>query len=177
MSTCGEQVALARRVSLFLPFVTFTHLQVLSPSDEFRPSPSSKKKDWILCPLLTPAFTCLSSALARASDNSDPCRPPGVSHPSFYQSCRIYSLEFRVTIGRPDSGLGYPLKQAFYPVSVRQNWYLSPASFRSALASDTLAFDYEIPVTTAPKGLKGLYLRTSMSDGMPGTPIMPPLSG
>ena len=54
-----------------------------------------------------------------------------------------------MTIGRPDSGLGFPLKQAFYPVSVRQNCSLSPASFRSVLADDTLAFNYEIPVITA----------------------------
>jgi hypothetical protein len=58
-----------------------------------------------------------------------------------------------------------------YPVSVRQNWFLSPASFRFALAGDTLAFDYEIPVTSAPKGLERFffYFRTSVSDGMPGT--------
>jgi len=43
---------------------------------------------------------------------------------------------------------------ALYPISVRRNAILPSASFRFHLAMDTLAFSYEIPVTTALKGLE-----------------------
>lgn len=58
-----------------------------------------------------------------------------------------------MTIGLPDPKLSYPKGQALYPIPVRYNKYLSPASFRFPVARNTLAFDYEIPVITALWGL------------------------
>ncbi len=48
----------------------------------------------------------------------------------------------------------FPGVSALYPISVRRNAILPPASFRFHLAVDTLAFSYEIPVTTALRGLE-----------------------
>ena len=62
-----------------------------------------------------------------------------------------------MTIGQRDLGAAYPDSQALYLVSVRRNEYLSLASFRFALADNTLAFNYKIPVITALSGLEGLY--------------------
>lgn len=59
-----------------------------------------------------------------------------------------------MTFGFPDPRVGCPERQAFYPISVRQNKYLPPASFRLPVTWDTLAFDYEIPVITALSGLE-----------------------
>ena len=75
-----------------------------------------------------------------------------------------------MTIGPRVLGDAYPDGQALYPVSVRHNKYLSPASFRFLLAVDTLAFDYKIPVITALAGLEDSHLRTCECIGMPGTP-------
>ena len=97
-----------------------------------------------------------SSALARASDIARLWRPPGVSHISFYSSRQIYPGLSRMTIGLRGSWAAYPDSQALYLVSVRRNKYLSPASFRFALAGDTLAFNYKIPVITALSGLEVL---------------------
>jgi len=66
-----------------------------------------------------------------------------------------------MAIGRPDSWLSYPEKQALYPVSVRHNKCLSTASlpdgkagFGFPVVRDTLAFDYKIPAITALWGLE-----------------------
>ena len=59
-----------------------------------------------------------------------------------------------MAIGRPDSWLSYPEKQALYPVSVRHNKCLSTASFGFPVTRDTLAFDYKIPAITALLGLE-----------------------
>jgi len=61
-----------------------------------------------------------------------------------------------MTFGLPDLWVSYPERQALYPISVRQINSLSVASFRFPITRDTLAFDYEIPVITALKGLVGL---------------------
>ena len=111
-----------------------------------------------------------SSALARTSDISRLHRPPGVSHYTCYLSRRIYPAIFCMTIGHRVLGDAYPDGQALYPVSVRHNKYLSPASFRFLLAEDTLALDYKIPVITALAGLEDSHLRTCECSGMPGTP-------
>jgi hypothetical protein len=58
-----------------------------------------------------------------------------------------------MTIGRPDSWLSYPERQALYPVSVRLVNNLPTAAFGFCLTTDTLAFDYKIPVITALLGL------------------------
>jgi len=59
-----------------------------------------------------------------------------------------------MSFGLLDLGLNYPDRQAFYPISVRRNNLLPPASFRFRIASDTLAFGYWIPVIQAPLGLE-----------------------
>ncbi len=83
-------------------------------------------------------------------------RSPGVSHISCNPSRWIYPPKLRMTIGFPGSWAGSPFRRALYPVSVRRNASLSPASFRFRLPADTLAFNYEIPVITAPSGLEVL---------------------
>ena len=62
----------------------------------------------------------------------------------------IYPSVFRMTFGPLDFGLNYPGRQALYQVSVRRIKCLSTASFRFSVTRDTLAFDYKIPVITAP---------------------------
>jgi hypothetical protein len=56
-------------------------------------------------------------------------------------------------IGLFDSWVNSPSGQALYQVSVRHVKSLPSASFRFHLAVDTLAFDYRIPIITAPSGL------------------------
>jgi len=80
-----------------------------------------------------------------------------------------------MTIGLPGQWPSYPERQALYPVSVRQNKFSSTASFRFPVTRDTLAFDYEIPVITALKGLGVLIPLTLKIYYMPGTPNMPSL--
>ena len=76
-----------------------------------------------------------------------------------------------MTFGFLDLGVNYPRRQAFYPISVRQNKCLPTASFRFPVTRDTLAFDYEIPVITALLGLGVLIPLTLKIYYMPGTPI------
>ena len=59
-----------------------------------------------------------------------------------------------MTFGLLDSGVNCPERQAFYQVSVRHIKFLPTASFRFCLTTDTLAFDYRIPIITAPRDLK-----------------------
>ena len=74
-----------------------------------------------------------------------------------------------MAIGNPDPKVSYPERQAFYPVSVRQNKSSPTASFRFPVTRDTLAFDYEIPVITALLGLGVLIPLTLKIYYMPGT--------
>lgn len=62
-----------------------------------------------------------------------------------------------MTFGLPDSRVSYPERQALCQVSVRHITFSSSASFRFPLAEDTLAFDYRIPVVTAPSGLGDVF--------------------
>lgn len=86
----------------------------------------------------------------------------------------IYSSVFRMTFGLLDSGLNYPDRQALYQVSVRRIKCLPSASFRFPVARDTLAFDYRIPVITAPSGLEILLLAPFRLTTCPAHPILGP---
>jgi len=50
-----------------------------------------------------------------------------------------------------------PSAQALYQVSVRHIKFSSTASFRFRFAADTLAFNYGIPIITAPFGTYTLW--------------------
>jgi len=69
-------------------------------------------------------------------------------------------LSFPDDFGLLDLRINYPPRQAFYQVSVRHIECLPTASFRSLIAQDTLAFDYRIPVISAPSGLSPVSLIT-----------------
>ena len=82
--------------------------------------------------------------------------PPGVSNKTFHWLCLIYPSLFPNDFGLLDSGVNYPQRQALYQISVRHHQCLPTASFRFPITRDTLAFDYRIPVITAPWGLEVL---------------------
>lgn len=92
-------------------------------------------------------------ACSRRFTATDGQRSPGVSSITFDLTCLIYPSRFRMIIGLFDSWVNSPSGQALYQVSVRHVKSLPSASFRFHLAVDTLAFDYRIPIITAPSGL------------------------
>ena len=148
-----------KQVELFacpyaFPFLlAFTHSHSFTLCSRIRAFPSFFFFP-VLCPLLTsPLMAILRHSLAPPT-SLHLWRPPGVSLLSFYSSRQIYPSLFRMTIGQRDLGAAYPDSQALYLVSVRRNEYLSLASFRFALADNTLAFNYKIPVITALSGLE-----------------------
>ena len=106
-----------------------------------------------------------------------PQRPPGVSSNPCLLMCRIYPPFLRMTFGRPDLWVGYPERQASYPVSVRHIKTLSMASFRSHLTMGTLAFDYGIPVIRAPWGLVKFFHAPVRFTACPAHQYLQPLRG